>query len=118
MGYMGYMGYIIQSRILSSWSLSAMDHGEPRRAWRPQKERHVPLPCRANRADGLETRSGRCGAKRVVFAPGKMVIYHRKMVVLWELMGFNRIYRIYPLVICYIAIENGHLNSELSHETW
>jgi hypothetical protein len=81
MGYMGYMGYIIQSRILSSWSLSAMDHGEPRRAWRPQKERHVPLPCRANRADGLETRSGRCGAKRVVFAPGKMVIYHRKMVV-------------------------------------
>ena len=24
----------------------------------------------------------------------------------------------YPLVICYIAIENGHRNSEFSHEKW
>jgi hypothetical protein len=28
------------------------------------------------------------------------------------LMGFNMIY---PLVICYIAIENGHRNSGFSH---
>ena len=25
---------------------------------------------------------------------------------------------LYPLVICYIAIENGHLYSEFSHEKW
>ena len=24
----------------------------------------------------------------------------------------------YPLVICYIAIEHGHINSEFSHEKW
>jgi hypothetical protein len=30
-------------------------------------------------------------------------------------MGFTGIY---PLVICYIAIKNGHRNSELSLEKW
>ena len=24
----------------------------------------------------------------------------------------------YPLVICYVAIENGHRNSGFSHEKW
>ena len=37
------------------------------------------------------------------------------MVVEWDLMGF---YGDYPLVICYIAIENGHRNSGFSHEKW
>ena len=29
--------------------------------------------------------------------------------------GYDRGERLYPLVICYIAIENGHRNSEFSH---
>ena len=37
-------------------------------------------------------------------------------------MGFNgglmRFHGIYPLVICYIAIENGHRHSGFSHEKW
>jgi hypothetical protein len=32
-----------------------------------------------------------------------------------DLMGFNMIY---PLVMTNIAIENGHRNSEFSHEKW
>ena len=27
-------------------------------------------------------------------------------------------YNNYPLVICYVAIENGHRNSGFSHEKW
>jgi hypothetical protein len=38
-----------------------------------------------------------------------------------DVMKFIQIFNqmiIYPLVICYIAIENGHRNSEFSHEKW
>ena len=46
-------------------------------------------------------------------------------ITIWNLSGFpweysrniDTVLR-FPLVICHIAIENSHCNSELSHEKW
>ena len=35
-----------------------------------------------------------------------------------QFLFFDHVASIYPLVICYIAIENGHRNSGFSHEKW
>ena len=35
-----------------------------------------------------------------------------------RLVSVSELMTIYPLVICYIAIENGHRHSGFSHEKW
>jgi len=41
-----------------------------------------------------------------------------RLLNMWCSIYFRMIVYVYPLVICYIAIENGHRNSEFSHEKW